>query len=209
MRLFERGDENLLPTFLAATTLHVKRAVIFFATLANFTDTDLSCGLERSSGCLRQISGKTVAIGASDPTSASRLASEGHACRARRIRMDYQTLRRGRDRQVPPSEKSEGHACHARRSGMDYPTLRIGRDKRVPPKGGRDKQVPPRGVSEGHACERFRSKPRASSKNDHLQAAIVISRKQGARDKALVSSAHQKSGSFLPRGPGVTEPRGL
>ena len=37
--------------------------------------------------------------------------SEGHACHARRMGMDYQTLRGGPDKQVPPS----------------------GRDKRVPP----------------------------------------------------------------------------
>ena len=104
---------------------------------------------------------------------------------------------------------SEGRACHARRIRMDYQTLRRGRDERVPPRGGPDKRVPPKAKSERHARERFRSKPRASSRNDRTQAEIVISRKQGAADKALVSSAHQKSGSSPPRGPAVTEPRGL
>jgi len=187
VQLFERGDENLLPTFLTATTLCVKCVIIFFVVLAGSAGTDISRGLERPWGCLRQIPSQTAAMGASDPTSGSRLASEGHVYRAR----------------------SEGRACHARRIRMDYQTLRRGRDERVPPRGGPDKQVPPKAKSERHARERFRSKPRASSRNDRTQAEIVISRKQGAVDKALVSSAHQKSGSSPPRGPGVTEPRGL
>jgi len=37
---------------------------------------------------------------------------EGHVYRARRIGMDYQTLCRGPDEQVPPG--AEGHACRAR-----------------------------------------------------------------------------------------------
>ena len=61
-----------------------------------------------------------------------RAQSEVHACHACRIGMDYQTLRRGRDKRVPPGNGpdkrvppmgiSEGHACHARRIGKT-PTI--------------------------------------------------------------------------------------
>ena len=82
-----------------------------------------------------------------DLTSRSLQGLEGHACRARVIGIDRQTVFRGRgervppsgpDKQVPPKGKSEGPACRAREIGMDcqkghFADLPIGLIKHTPP----------------------------------------------------------------------------
>jgi len=80
----------------------------------------------------------SASLRAKDPTSGSLqwTHSEGHACRARRIRIDNPIWRTGPDKQVPPKGESEGHVYRARRGRMDHPRLCGGRDKQVPPRGG-------------------------------------------------------------------------